>query len=202
MKSTLLVTLMICLVASEIPAAAQEPGPVSQAITRQAGKLVTQAASSGAQQASRPRVPEWSRVRKVKPGAQVIVTVKGLPPGTRYFVLANDFELTVLDLADPLLPAAAKRVLRDMASHEPERLAAAQKRHVWVEGRVRVGPDAIFVADRRVADLDKVVLTIARTDIMNIEAGHTMPAAAKVGIGIAIGVVGFLALVYQLIPRT
>jgi hypothetical protein len=202
MKSTLSVTLIVFLVRSGIPAAAQEPSPIAQAITRQGGTLGTRATSSGVQQASRSAAPDWSRVRKLEPGTAVIVTVTGSSPSKRYFVVASDAQLTVLNLTDPLLPATATRVLRDMASHRPEHLAAAQERHVIVEDRVRVGPDAVFVEDQKVADLKDVLQTIARTDIINVEVAHNISTAAQVVIGAAIGVAVFWLVLRQLFPRT
>jgi hypothetical protein len=209
MTSALSVTLIVCLVASGIPVAAQEPSPIAPTISRQVGRLVAPATSSSVQKASTAASPDWSRVRKLEPGAEVMLTVEGsmpvgglVPPSKRYFVLASDSELTVLNLTNPLLPVTATRALRKMASHHPERLAAAQKRHVFVENGVRVGPDAVFMADQKVADLNEVVQTIARTDIIDIEAVHKMSTAAKIVMGSAIGVTVFLMVLVQLIPRT
>jgi hypothetical protein len=69
----------------------------------------------------------WSRVGELAPAAEVVVTVKGSQPGTRYFVLADASGLTVLNFTDTTLPVAATRVLRDMASHRPEYFAAMQQ---------------------------------------------------------------------------
>ena len=69
--------------------------------------------------AGTPPVSDWSRVGELAPAANVVVTARGLPPGSRYFVLADEFALTVLNLTDPTLPAGSTRVLRDMVSRHP-----------------------------------------------------------------------------------
>lgn len=47
----------------------------------------------------------WSRVGKLKPGTEIVVTVPRAQPGTRYVVLTDEFDLTTLNLTDPGLPA-------------------------------------------------------------------------------------------------
>jgi hypothetical protein len=75
----------------------------------------------------------------------------------------------VLNVDDPALPAAARDVLRDIASTHPEYFPAAEKGGRFVLARnVRVGPDGVFVADRKVADLVQVVERYGRADITEI----------------------------------
>lgn len=122
------------------------------------------------------------------------MTAKGSQPGSRYFVLADESGLTVLNLTDPTLPAASTRVLRDMASHHPEYFAAMQKSGTFGEDNVRVGRDGVFVADRKVADLGQVVETIARNDVTEIRGpvvvrGSVLGAVLGGWLGFAVGAV-------------
>ena len=58
----------------------------------------------------------------------------------------------------------------DLASTHPEYFLAAQKGGRFVlEKNVRMGPDGVFVADRKVADLQDVVETGARKDVAEIK---------------------------------
>jgi hypothetical protein len=162
------ITLVGCLATSTSPAAAQDrievtPGPIVQAIAREAVRLAVDPRSGSAD-------VEWSRVRKLAPGTEIIVTVEGSQPGARYVVRGDESELTVLNVADQPLPAAATGVLRDVASNHPDYFSAAQQRGTFVlQKSVRLRLDGVFVGDQRVADLAQVVQTIARSDIAEIK---------------------------------
>jgi hypothetical protein len=111
---------------------------------------------------------EWSRVRRLSTGTEIVVMVDGSQPGGRYVVRADGSELTVLNVADTL-PAAAKEVLRRVASSHPEYFSAAQRGGTFVfEKGVRLGLNGLFVSDRKVADLGQIVETIARDDVTEI----------------------------------
>jgi len=130
---------------------------------------LTTAVPTGAQEQSE----DWSRLLRLAPGAGIIVTVKGSQPAHRYFVAGNDSDLTVLNLDAPALPPAAKDVLRDLASTHSERFSAAQKGGQFLlEKKVRVGPEGVFVADQKVADLAQVVQQYARDAIAEIETSR------------------------------
>lgn len=137
-------------------------GPIARAIAREAGRfsLDSPAASSDVR---------WLRVRKLPPGAEIIVTVEGAQPGGRYLVRADESDLTVLNVAAPQLPAAAKDVLRDVASNHPEYLSSAQQGGtVVLEKRLRLQRDGVFIDGRKVAELGQIVETIARRDVVEI----------------------------------
>jgi hypothetical protein len=123
-----------------------------------------------------------------------MVTVGSSPPGRRYFVVSDDSGLTVLNLTAPGLPPASIRVLRSMASRNPQSFTAVQTSGTFVEDSVRVGRDGVFVADRKVADLGQVVETIARKDVTEITgpvAARGSVAATVLGgwLGFSVGVV-------------
>jgi hypothetical protein len=197
MKSALSLTLIICLVGSTTPLAAQgqfeaAPGPIARAVTLEAARFAFEASAAAAlQQAAHS---DWSRVGTLEPGTEVILTVQDSQPVKRYFLSADDSTLTVLTLADSVLPSAAARVLRGLASQHGGWLTGTE-RGEFVNGNVRVRSDGVFVADQKVADLAHLVERIARLQVAELRlaspGGH--PVAKSVGIGAAIGLgVGLL----------
>lgn len=168
MTSTLSLALIICLVASALPVAAQQRAatadPLARAVTREAARL------AAVQSGGTPAESNWSRVRKLAPGTEITVTLKGSPPVQRAFLTGDDSDLTVLNVTDPELPAAACEVLRGVASSHPEYFPSAQQGGRFVlERSVRMGPEGVFAADRKVADLEQVVEKIARNDVAEIK---------------------------------
>jgi hypothetical protein len=124
----------------------------------------------------------------------LVVTVKGSQSGSRYFVLADDSALTVLNLTEPTLPPTSRRVLRDMAAHHPEYFAAIQTAGTFGQDNVRVGRDGLFVADRKIADLAQVVQTIARNEVVEIRGpvvarGSVLGTVVGGWLGFGVGVV-------------
>jgi hypothetical protein len=139
------------------------PGPIARAIAREAARLTVDPRAGSAER-------EWPRVRKLAPGTEIIVTVEGSQPGGRYVVRADESDLTVLNVADPPLPAAVKAVLRGVASSHPDYFSAAQQGGTFVlEQRVRLQLDGVFLGDRKVADLGQLLENIARDDIAEIK---------------------------------
>jgi hypothetical protein len=133
-------------------------------------------------------------VGEVAPGAEIIVTTKGAQPGRRYFVMADESRLIALNLADPTLPARSARILRDMAANHPEYFAAVGRTGMFAQGDVRIGRDGVFVANRKVAELDQVVETISQNSISEIwgpvvARGSVLGTVLGGWVGFAIGVV-------------
>ena len=179
MKSTLSVVVITCLIASPLAGCAARRGP----------RQIDATFASGTEPAS-----NWSRVSQLAPAVEISLTVKGSPPGTRYVVMANESVLVALNLTVPTLPATSVRVLRDMAATRPDDLVAAQKTRAFRQGNVLVGRDGVFVADRKVADLNQVVETVIRDDVGEIW-GPVVARGSVAGtvlggwLGFAIGVV-------------
>jgi hypothetical protein len=168
-KSAVSITLVLAMVASALPVSVQEnvkspeaDGPLARAITREGVRLAL--APQGASMDI-----EWSRVHKLEPGREITVTIGSSQPARRYFVSADDSGLTVLNLNDSTLPAAAVRALREMASQHREYLEAAAKGGSFLFNNVRLAPAGVFVADRKVADLQQVVETSARKDVAEVK---------------------------------
>jgi hypothetical protein len=175
MKSAISLALCMCLVSSAFPVAAQDgiaatPGPMARAITREAVRLGT------VQEVVKPGDADWASVRRLAPGTEVIVTVRGSRSGIRHVVSASDSVLTVLNLADRSLPEAATRALLNIAANHSEYLAGAKTGGTFLfDKRVRVASDGVFVADQKVADLGQVIETVARTDVVEIKtSGRTL----------------------------
>ena len=167
-KSIFALTLALTMVASALPLTAEEPvrslepdGSLARAITRE-GVRLARAPQGGSTDV------EWSRVRRLAPGTEIRVTIRGSQAANVYFVSADDSGLTGLDLTDPALPVASARVLRDIASQHPEYIGSAAKGGTVLVNSVRLTPAGVFVADRKVADLQHLVATSARQEIVEI----------------------------------
>ena len=153
MKSAFSIVILVCLVVSPLGGCATIAGP----------RQISAKPGSGT-----PPESDWSRVGKLAPAREVVVTIRGAQPRNRYFVLTDQSGVTVLNLTGPTLPGAATRVLRDMAARHPESLAAIQQSGASRQDNVSVGRDGVFVANRKVAELGEVVQAIARSDVIEI----------------------------------
>ena len=193
MKSALSLILIVCLVASALQVTAQErtatpgafdlrgstsqatAGPLARAVAREAVRLAAAGGSippggDTVQQGNKTAAKsDWSRVRTIAPGSEIVLTAKGAPPDRRYFILVDESELTFLNLTDPTLPRAARDVLRDVVSDHPEYFPAAQQGKTFrLEENVYLGPDGVFVGGLKIAELDQVVEEIARHRVSEI----------------------------------
>lgn len=100
MRSTLSLTLIACLL--PFPAAALDalPGPIAAAIPLEAARLVTSqdaASEADSEHQDTLTLSRWSRVRRLAPETNMIVTVKGGQPRRWRFKTADDSQLTVYD---------------------------------------------------------------------------------------------------------
>ena len=93
MQLAVSIPLIVCLVTSSLPLEAQvrmEPaaGPIARGIAREATRLtVDQAANSGD--------VEWSRVRRLATGTEILVTIGSARPVPRHVVAVDDSSLTL-----------------------------------------------------------------------------------------------------------
>jgi hypothetical protein len=108
---------------------------------------------------------QWKRVQRLDPGARITVTVDSAAPAERYFVQLTDSELVVLNLTVADLP---KRQLIEMAKDNPEWMAATAK-SIYRNNSVRIGPDGVFVKDRKVCNLNDVVEHIPRSRVTAVK---------------------------------
>jgi hypothetical protein len=103
----------------------------------------------------------FKRAKRLEPGALVSVKITGAEPVQRYFVLLDSVELVVLNLSIDGLP---KRQLLNMAIDNAAWMAATS-RTIYKDGSVRIGPDGVFVKDKKVADLKDVIERIPREKV-------------------------------------
>ena len=150
-------------------------GPLARAAIRETIRLAATTPEpevppiESIQQGRQSGPSDWSRVRDLAPGTELIVIVTGVPPATRYLIAQSESALTVLNVTGATLPFAARDELRDVVSRHPEYIAATQQGRTFVLGKnVRLEPDGVFVADRKVADLTEVIENIPRSDVVEI----------------------------------
>jgi hypothetical protein len=89
----------------------------------------------------------WNRTRRLTPGTKVIVTLEGAGP-----------------LSGASLPG---RQLITMAVDHPDWLSNTWKT-IYKDNSLRVGPQGVFKADRRLADLGEVVERIPRARVVSV----------------------------------
>jgi hypothetical protein len=106
----------------------------------------------------------WKRVQRMDPGTRIAVTAGGTT-SERYLVQLSDTDLIVLNLTAPDLP---KRQLINMAIDNPAWMAGTEKT-TYRDNNVRVGPDGVFVKDKKVAELNQVVERIPRDKVTAIQ---------------------------------
>jgi hypothetical protein len=107
----------------------------------------------------------WKRVQRLDPGARVKITLEGAAPVERYFVQVNDTKLIVLNLSAPDLP---KRQLLNMAIDNPSWIAGTSQT-TYRDNSLRIGPDGLFVKNKKVAELNQVVEWIPREKVAAVQ---------------------------------
>lgn len=189
MKSALSFMLAVCLVGSSLPATAHErvglpANPIMESIALEAIRLAAEptARPGGDDRASVQF--DWSRIRKLRPGTDIVVTVSGASPARRYILAADDAGMTLLNLTDPGLPRAARNALRDLNARNPELILASERGAILLEGDVRLESGGVFVATQRVADRAQIVERIGRTEVALVK---TPPRGRGAGTGAAVG---------------
>lgn len=152
----------------------QQRGPIRAWLESEARQNV--AAASAAERSVESEVPDdrsadvgWSRVRRLKPGREITLTIRGLQPASRYLLSADESGITLLNLTDPTLPTAAARALREIATHHREYFEGAAKGGVFLVDNLRLTSAGVFVSDRKVADLQRVVETRGRKEVAEIK---------------------------------
>jgi hypothetical protein len=195
------------LMTAAVPLTAQESidqtgaGPIRRTMMREAIRLAAESAAvDAAQLAGGSTNTDWSRVRKLEPGTEITVRIRGSQAGNRSFVSADEVGLTVLNLTDPTLPSAVKAVLREMASKNPGYLTGEREGGV-LSGDVRVEREGIFVKNQKTADLRQLLERIPRAEVAEIVRPGRLPtdswfkrhpAATGALVGLAIGLpIGF-----------
>lgn len=110
----------------------------------------------------------WPRVRTLTPGTDVTLTTRGSQAAVRLFVAAVDSGLTVLNLSDTTLSAAASRTLRQIASQHPDYFAAAVRGGTFVIDGMHLSSVGLSVNGNTIADLPRVLETDGRDEVVEI----------------------------------
>jgi hypothetical protein len=223
MKSALSLTLIVCLVvASALPVTTQAQvegpgvfdlrgpapvaGPLARAMTREAVRLAatarepTTSVTEDVQQGGKSGRSDWSRVRTLEPGTEIILAVCGSPPGKRYVVSADESRLAVLNVTDPAIPHAVAGVLIDTTWDHPDDFGKAQQGGTFRLNRhVRLAPDGVFLDDRRVVELGQVVEQVERDGVAEVsELGRATRRGVKWGSLIGTGAGLTIGLLIQI----
>jgi hypothetical protein len=137
---------------------------------------------------------DWRRVQRLVPGTRVAISASGVS-GERHFVYADAQSLFVVNVAVADLTDRARGELIDAATRHPDRLMTTDR--IWyAQEHVRIGPDGVFVDERRVSDRAAVLQEIDRSDVREVTrpkvgAGRS---AGWGGVGAAIGFFGGVGL--------
>ena len=191
------VTLIVCLAASRPTLTAQEygrgsTGPVGREVSRAAIRLAHEPAAPSATSRERQGRPtpspaaDWSRVRDLEEGTEIIVAANSAPAGVRYVIDSDNSSLTVLNVSG-ISASNVKSALIDTAADRPERFAAVRAGKSYSLGdNVHLASDGVYMDTVRVAGFDEVVARIPRDQVLEISvvgtgAGASMVAGAFVG---------------------
>ena len=188
-----------------VPNKAARTAVISQSISREAARLASaerlcSPTGDVAAKENRPDESSWSHVRDLDPPAELRVTRRGGQPVRRHFLRAGDSELDVLNLTDPAIPNAVRQKLLETAEGHSDYFSRAGRGETfqlkvdvgpfsdraYQRQDLRLAPDGVFLADRKLADLDQIVEQIARTEIAEIRSlsKHLVP---HLFVGAAVG---------------
>jgi hypothetical protein len=168
-------------------------GPIGEAIGREAARLArvgpegTVAPSEEAPQRFAPS--DWSRVTRLQSGTEIELTAVSAPESRRYVLHADDDGLTVLSVAHPSLPGSVRRRLREIATDLPSALLRAQHTTAVVYADTRIGPDGLFYRGRKLLELDEIVRTFSRPDVLQVSR---LERRRSRWVALAGGMVGFV----------
>jgi hypothetical protein len=192
MKAACHLAVGLSLLAAANPMDAQEVPPpawLTQGIEKAAMAIPR---TPAVEQRGEPQ-SDWSAVVALKSGLPIRVARAGAPPFPRRFAWADDAMIVVIDVDHPRVTREVRRALLDIVSTRPQDLRRlADGLHI-VHGNVRIGPNGVFVAAERVADLTDIVQQIPRREVAAITAPrrHASIVGGIVGGGIG-GFVGYI----------
>ncbi len=160
---------------------------------------------------------DWSQVIRLRRGSDVIVTTTSQARSRQILVTADESSLLVVDTPAAALPNdIRKRVQRAARERPTDFVLLRAGRPLQLEKGLRLSPEGVFEADRRVADLERLLWSIPRGSVREVSvprkhvgshtrrgaligaaAGAVMltacgsycgPAAARAAFGAAVGV--------------
>jgi hypothetical protein len=144
-------------------------------------------ASLAAQDLGSPsRSHDWSAVAALPSGTEVAITTADARRLIRHLAVAGPDGIVVLQVSESFLADPVRLRLLDMAATQPEALAAVEAGGRLEQGLLRLGPDGVFYAGNRVADLGQVLGRVSRLDIREVSVGFAKRRQWTV-IGVLIG---------------
>ncbi len=135
---------------------------------------------------------DWSRVVRLAPGMQIVITRRAGLPEPRRFLVADDTEINVLNDRHPKLPAAARRVLLEMAHERIDYARLFRGELFFVHKNVRVAAEGVFAGNQKIAETSEVIERLVRQDVLAVALppkrhGSALGAIIGTGAGFVIG---------------
>ena len=103
----------------------------------------------------------------------------------RYFLQADDTTIPVLNVESPRLPWRAARAIRDLASTSPgqfERLRSPGFELQLADADLRLSSQGLYAGNRKLADFNQLVETLARDQVLSIKTAYHFPRGAAIAI--------------------
>jgi hypothetical protein len=117
---------------------------------------------------SQPVLTDWSRVRGLRNGTEILLTVNDAPRARRYVLSVSDADLVVMKLTDPALPLAARSALTRVAQHPDKFGSTTGGQPAFRVDDLRVDADGVFLGGRKVAEIQDVYERVARERVIEI----------------------------------
>jgi hypothetical protein len=177
MKANLSLVLLALLVGSTASVFAEVelagPGVIARTVEREAARLAQTGPSSTiastAQRQTGLGLSAWSRIFSLEPGTEILLYRAGSPLRKQRLLDADEAGLTILNVDDPAIPSVVSGVLVSTARDHPEYFEAAQVgRQFALSKGVRLGPDGVFYANRRLFDIAHVMESVPRDDVVEV----------------------------------
>jgi hypothetical protein len=174
------VTLVVGLLSALGAQAADEPfiGPLTRAAIQRAAVDATAASPSEARSDGRSNMSDWSRVTRLRPGGEIMLTSAGVQRAKRYFLRADESGLTVLNVNGLELPDDVRETLISTADKHPDYFFEVHdgatfqlKRPVGLRRLgvlIQLSQAGVVVGGRSVADLEQVVEHVAKEDLIEL----------------------------------
>jgi hypothetical protein len=186
------ISVVVVLLGSTVPIAGQErtaASPFSQAALRRAvtapaaREVVPPAPESGQEPG------DWSRVRRLSAGTNIVVTAVNLVAGPLEVLDADDASLTVLS-TDGVTSSGRGSTIRGMATGDPRGLAAVARGRTLIQGDLRIAPEGVSIAGRKIMELRQLLVRIPRADVTEIRRMTGGRTGKRVAGGVVAGYFG------------
>ena len=160
---------------------AQNPPPanrIERAIALEAGRLAAIAQQPDDND-------DWSRVKELAPGSEIVFTARGRATSSSLFVAADDASITVMTLERVSLRADEKRALIALIGRHPDAFSTTPSASVRNRD-VRVEAGAVFANGRRIGGVGELIGRYVRGDVVDLGVmtpSHPIRNGALIGLG-------------------